>query len=103
MEDTGMSKRQMLFLAVAVGISAGYDFYRGYHQTRSVGGGIVYVILGLVVFGVLLVAVLQAPKFALSDRRVLPTLDFGIPLRYRMPINVSSLAIKKSRRLLSWG
>jgi uncharacterized transporter YbjL len=48
MERTGMSKRAMLFLVV-VGISAGYDFYRGYDQTRSVGGGIVYVILGLVV------------------------------------------------------
>jgi hypothetical protein len=48
-----MSKRAKLFLALAVAISAAYDFYRGYHETRSVGRGIVYVALGLVVLGFL--------------------------------------------------
>jgi len=37
----------MPFLAV-VGIFSVYDFYRGYHQTRSVIGGIVYVFFGLI-------------------------------------------------------
>jgi hypothetical protein len=44
----GTSKRALLFLAVA-GIFFVYDFYRGYHQTRSVIGGIVYAFFGLIV------------------------------------------------------
>ncbi|HEV3254597.1 MAG TPA: hypothetical protein VG033_09330 [Candidatus Acidoferrales bacterium] len=44
-----MSKRAMLFFAVIVAISTVYDFYRGYHETRSIIGGIVYVIFGLIV------------------------------------------------------
>lgn len=44
-----MSKRAILFFAVLVAISTGYDFYCGYHETRSIIGGIVYVILGLIV------------------------------------------------------
>jgi multisubunit Na+/H+ antiporter MnhG subunit len=43
----GISKRTMPFLAV-VGIFSVYDFYRGYHQTRSVIGGIVYVFFSLI-------------------------------------------------------
>jgi hypothetical protein len=34
-----MSKRAMLFFAVIVAISTVYDFYRGYHETRSILGG----------------------------------------------------------------
>jgi predicted small secreted protein len=30
-----MSKRAMLIIAMVVAISTGYDFYRGYHNTRS--------------------------------------------------------------------
>ena len=48
-----MSKRAMLFLAVLVAISTVYDFYRGYHETRSIIGGIVYVIFGLIVLAFL--------------------------------------------------
>ena len=44
-----MSKRAMLFLAVTFGISTVYDFYRGYHETQSIFGGIVYVIFGMIV------------------------------------------------------
>jgi cytochrome c biogenesis protein CcdA len=44
-----VSKRAMLFFAVIVAISTVYDFYRGYHETRSIIGGIVYVIFGLIV------------------------------------------------------
>jgi hypothetical protein len=44
-----MSKRAILFLAVLVAISTLYDFYRGDHETRSMIGGIVYVIFGLIV------------------------------------------------------
>jgi len=44
-----MSKRAILFLAVLVAISTVYDFYRGYHETQSIIGGIVYVIFGLIV------------------------------------------------------
>jgi len=43
----------MLFLAVLVAISTVYDFYRGYHETRSIIGGIVYVIFGLIVLAFL--------------------------------------------------
>jgi cytochrome c biogenesis protein CcdA len=44
-----MSKRTILFLAVIVAISTVYDFYRGYHEMRSIISGIVYVIFGLIV------------------------------------------------------
>jgi cytochrome c biogenesis protein CcdA len=44
-----MSKRAMLFLAVIIAISTVYDFYRGYHETQSIAGGILYVIFGLIV------------------------------------------------------
>jgi cytochrome c biogenesis protein CcdA len=44
-----MSKRVTLFLAVAIGASVAYDFYRGYHETRSTLAGIVAVVFGLVV------------------------------------------------------
>ncbi len=44
-----MNKRAILFLAVIVAISTVYDFYRGYHETRSIISGIVYVIFGLIV------------------------------------------------------
>ncbi len=46
-----MSKRVILFFVVVVGISTIYDFYRGYHrgyhEDRSIIGGIAYVIFGL--------------------------------------------------------
>jgi cytochrome c biogenesis protein CcdA len=44
-----MSKRAMLLLAVIIAISTVYDFYRGYHETQSIAGGILYVIFGLIV------------------------------------------------------
>lgn len=44
-----MNKRAILFLAVIVAISTVYDFYRGYHETRSIISGIVYVIFDLIV------------------------------------------------------
>jgi len=49
-----MSKPTILLVAALFAISAVYDFYRGYHQTHSIIGGIVYVILGLVILGVFL-------------------------------------------------
>jgi len=48
-----MNKRAILFLAVIVVISTVYDFYRGYHETRSIIGGIVHVIFGLIVLAFL--------------------------------------------------
>jgi hypothetical protein len=44
-----MNKRTILCLAVIVAISTVYDFYRGYHEMRSILGGIVSVICGLIV------------------------------------------------------
>jgi hypothetical protein len=41
-----------MFLVVAVGVSTVYDFYRGYHQTRSIVGGIGYVVFGLVLLAI---------------------------------------------------
>ena len=44
-----MSKRRMLFLAVAISISVGYDFYRSYHHSQSILEAIVHVVFGLIV------------------------------------------------------
>jgi LPXTG-motif cell wall-anchored protein len=49
-----MSKLTILLVAALFTISTAYDFYRGYHQTHSVIGGIVYAILGLVILGAFL-------------------------------------------------
>ena len=48
-----MGKRvtAILFIAVLFAVSTGYDFYRGYHGTRSIIGGIVSIIFGLVILG----------------------------------------------------
>jgi hypothetical protein len=50
-----MRKRAItiLFLAVLFAISIGYDFYRGYHETRSTAGGIVSDICGLIILAIL--------------------------------------------------
>jgi cytochrome c biogenesis protein CcdA len=47
-----MGKRAILFVLVGVGASALYDFNRGYHETRSIFGGVVWVVLGLVVLAI---------------------------------------------------
>jgi hypothetical protein len=47
-----MGKRSILF-AGAIVISAAYDFYRGYHENRSIFGGVVWVIGGFVVLALL--------------------------------------------------
>jgi hypothetical protein len=44
-----MKKRAAIAIAVAVALSGGYDFWRGYHQTQSIEGGIVFVVLGFIV------------------------------------------------------
>jgi hypothetical protein len=43
-----MNKRAILILAVGIGLYAIYDFWRGYHETRSIAAGIVAVVLSLV-------------------------------------------------------
>jgi hypothetical protein len=50
-----MTKRTKVFLGVAavIAFSTGYDFFRGYHETGSVGGGIAYIVFGLIVAGAL--------------------------------------------------
>jgi hypothetical protein len=54
-KGSGMGKRvtAILFIAVLFAVSTGYDFYRGYHGTRSIIGGIVSTIFGLVILGFL--------------------------------------------------
>jgi multisubunit Na+/H+ antiporter MnhG subunit len=42
-----MGKRAILILAGIIGLFAIYDFWRGYHETRSVAVGIVAVAVGL--------------------------------------------------------
>ncbi len=44
---------KVLFVAVLFVLSAGYDFYRGYHETRSITGGVVYVFFGLILLAIL--------------------------------------------------
>ena len=48
-----MSKPAIPLIAALFAISTVYDFYRGYHDTHSVAGGIVYVIFGLVTLAIL--------------------------------------------------
>ena len=42
-----MNKRTIALIAVVIAISAAYDFYRGYHHTRSIVGGIIVAVFGL--------------------------------------------------------
>jgi hypothetical protein len=49
-----MSKGTKVFVAVIFVGSVAFDFYLGYHQTRSVGDGIAHVLFGLVVLGLFL-------------------------------------------------
>ena len=52
----GMNKRVATIVVVVVGgvaLSSGYDFWRGYHETHSVEGGVVYTVLGFVVLGLI--------------------------------------------------
>jgi hypothetical protein len=42
-----MGKRAILILAAAIGLYATYDFWCGYHETRSAVGGIEAVVLSL--------------------------------------------------------
>ena len=50
-----MSKRvtRIVFLALLFAISTGYDFYRGYHEAKSITGGFVSVIFGLIILAML--------------------------------------------------
>src|ERR1039458_7230744 len=52
-KGSGMGKRAIaiVFIAVLFAVSTGYDFYRGYHAFRSIIGGIVSIIFGLVILG----------------------------------------------------
>jgi hypothetical protein len=43
-----MTKRVVLFVAAIVA-SGIYDFYLGYHETRSILGGLIWVVGGLIV------------------------------------------------------
>jgi hypothetical protein len=42
----GYGKASLLTIAVLIGISAFYDFYRGYHQGKSIAAGVLSVIFG---------------------------------------------------------
>jgi hypothetical protein len=48
-----MSKWAIILIAALFAVSTGYDFYRGYHETRSIGGGIASVIFGLIILAFL--------------------------------------------------
>jgi uncharacterized membrane protein len=53
-----MSKRADMAIAIVIlvalfGLSSGYDFWRGYHYTQSIGGGVAFTLFGFVVLLVL--------------------------------------------------
>jgi LPXTG-motif cell wall-anchored protein len=50
-----MNKRviAIFFLAAVFAISIGYDFYRGYHESGSITGGIASVLFGLIILAIL--------------------------------------------------
>jgi hypothetical protein len=43
-----VGKRTILILAGVIGLFVVYDFWRGYHETRSIVAGIVAIAFGLV-------------------------------------------------------
>lgn len=53
---------KVLLVAVLFGLSGGYDFYRGYHEVRSITGGVVYVFFGLTLLAVLFALWLGSSK-----------------------------------------
>jgi hypothetical protein len=42
-------KKRALLIAAAIVTSTIYDFYRGYHETRSILSGLIWVVGGLIV------------------------------------------------------
>lgn len=42
-----MKKGAALFIGLLVALSVAYDFWHGYHETRSISDGIAFVVLGL--------------------------------------------------------
>jgi len=47
--EAGSMKKRAVLIAAAIVASAIYDFYRGYHETRSILSGLIWVVGGLVV------------------------------------------------------
>jgi hypothetical protein len=45
-------KKRAVLIAAAIVASAIYDFYRGYHKTRSIVGGLIWVVAGLIVLAI---------------------------------------------------
>jgi hypothetical protein len=48
-----VQKKVAILTGILVLFSAAYDFWRGYHESKSVLGGIVYVVLGFGVLGLI--------------------------------------------------
>jgi len=48
-----MSKWAIIFVAALFTVSTGYDSYRGYYETRSIGGAIAFVIFGMIILAFL--------------------------------------------------
>ena len=47
--EAGSMKKRAVLIAAAIVASAIYDFYRGYHETRSILSGVIWVVGGLIV------------------------------------------------------
>jgi hypothetical protein len=45
------NKKNLIVLLPLFVVSTAYDFWRGYRETLSVGGGLVYVLIGFGVLG----------------------------------------------------
>jgi hypothetical protein len=43
----------ILLVVALFALSTGYDFWRGYHYRHSVGDGVIFAVLGFVVFGLI--------------------------------------------------